>query len=120
MPRIFDNINESLLPALQETLGLSPGSHGSKFRCSNPLSKNDAKAFLDRECRKHRGWTRGYIAVREAIQIAQLIPDTHRIRGVPSFKRFVKLVCNNPLADFQECGAVCNDLAHQAQQLGRG
>ncbi len=98
---------------------LSTGAHRAKFRCSNPLSKNDAKAFLDREFKKHRGRTRRYVDVREAIRIAQLIPDTHRARGIPSFKRFVDLVCSNPLADFQRCGEVCNDLAHQAQQLGR-
>ena len=98
---------------------LSTPAHKSKFKCSSPLSKNDAWAFLDRECKKHRGKTRRYVDVREAIQIVRLIPDTHRARGVPSFKRFVKLVCNNPLADFQQCGDACKDLVYQAQRLGR-
>jgi hypothetical protein len=99
---------------------LSTDAHRATFRCSNPLSKNDAKAFLDRECKKHRGKTRRYVDVREAIQIARLIPDTHRVRSIPSFKRFVRLVCSKPLADFQQCGDACNDLGYQAQRLGRG
>jgi hypothetical protein len=98
---------------------LSTPAHKAKFKCSSPLSKNDAWAFLDREFRKLRGHSRGYVDYREAIQIAQLIPDTHRTRSIPSFKRFVRLVCGNPLADFRQCGDACNDLAHQAQQLGR-
>lgn len=98
---------------------LSTPSHKSKFKCSSPLSKNDAWAFLDREFRKLRGSSRGYMDFREAIQIARLIPDTHHVRTVPSFKRFAKLICNNPLADFRQCGEVCNDLAYQAQRLGR-
>ncbi len=99
---------------------LSTDEHRSKFCCRAPLSKTDAKAFLDRECKKHRGKTRRYVEVREAIQIARLIPDTNRIRRIPSFARFANAVCGNRQAAFQRCGDVCNDLVHQAQQLGRG
>jgi hypothetical protein len=99
---------------------LSTATHKANFKCSFPLGKNDAKAFLDREVKKHRGQTRRYVDVREAIQIARLIPDTHRVRSIPSFKRFARLVCGKPLADFQQCGDACNDLVYQAQQMGRG
>jgi len=98
---------------------LSTPAHKAKFKCSSPLSKNDAKAFLDRECKKHRGKTRRYVDVREAIQIAQLISDTHRVRSIPSFRRFVRLICGEPLADFQQCGDACNDLSFRSRQLGR-
>ncbi|MBI4024627.1 MAG: hypothetical protein HY360_06570 [Verrucomicrobia bacterium] len=98
---------------------LSTSAHKAKFKCASPLSMNDAKAFLDRECKKQRGPARRYVDVREAIQIAQLIPDTHKARRIPSFKRFANLACGNPLANFQQCGDVCNDLVYQAQRLGR-
>jgi len=98
---------------------LSTPAHKAKFKCSSPLSKNDAKAFLDRECKKHRGKTRRYVDVREAIQIAQLISDTHRVRSIPSFRRFVRLICGEPLADFQQGGDACNDLSFRSRQLGR-
>ena len=98
---------------------LSRPAHQAQFKCKDPLGKDDAWAFLDREIRKDRGRSRGYEDFREAIRIARLIPDTHRIQRIPSFKRFAKLVCKNPDAEFQRCGDVCNDLAHQAQQLGR-
>lgn len=98
---------------------LSTKAHKSKFKCRSPMDKHDAKAFLDGVCKQHRGPSRRYVDVREAIQIAQLIPDTKKTRGVPSFCRFADLVCDNPQADFQQCGDVCNDLAYQAHRLGR-
>ena len=99
---------------------LSTDAHKSRFRCSNPLGKNDAKAFLIREFKKVRGRSERYLDYREAIQIVQLMPDTQRLRSIPSFTRFARLVSGNANADFQQCGDVCNDLAYQAQQLGRG
>ena len=98
---------------------LSTAEHKAKFKCSSPTTKKDPKAFLDRECKKHRGRSGYYVEVREAIQIARLIPDTKKIQSIPSYGRFAGLVCGNPQADFQRCGDVCNDLAYQAQQLGR-
>jgi len=98
---------------------LSTPAHKSRFMCSSPLAKNDAKAFLDRECKKHRGTSRRYVDVREAIRIARLIPDTRKIRRVPSFGRFANAVCGNRQADFLQCGDACNDLVYKAQQLGR-
>ena len=98
---------------------LSTRAHKVRFRCKNPLSKTDPKAVLDRECKRYRGNTQRYLAVREAIQIAQCMHDTHRVRRIPSFTRFADLVCTNPRADFQLCGDVCNDLAYRAQQVGR-
>jgi hypothetical protein len=98
---------------------LSTPARKSKFKCNSPLSKDDSWAFLDKECQKHRGKSRPYEDFREAIRIARLIPDTHKTRSIPSFKRFVRLVSGNPLADFQQCGDACNDLVYQAQQLGR-
>lgn len=99
---------------------LSTPERKSKFKCSSPLSKDDSWAFLDKECRKHRGKSRPYEDFREAIRIARLIPDTHKTRSIPSFKRFAECVSGNPLADFQQCGDACNDLVYQAQRLGRG
>ncbi|MEI7900257.1 MAG: hypothetical protein WCK89_08385 [bacterium] len=98
---------------------LSTAAHKSKFKCKTPLDKHDAKAFLDGECKKHRGDYCGYVDVREAIKLSQLIPDTNKVRKVHSFKRFANLVCGNPLADFQQCGDVCDNLVYQAHQLGR-
>jgi hypothetical protein len=98
---------------------LSTAAHKSKFKCKSPLDKHDAKAFLDGECKKQRGRSGCYVDVREAIQIAQRIPDSRKVRSIPSFSRFANLVCGNPQADFQRCGDVCNDLAHKAWQLGR-
>ena len=98
---------------------LSTKAHKVRFRCKNPLSKTDPKAVLDRECKRYRGKSQRYLAVREAIQIAQCIHDTHRVRQIPSFTRFASIVCGNPRADFQLCGDACNDLAYRAQQIGR-
>lgn len=98
---------------------LSTDAHKSKFKCRSPLDKHDAKAFLDGVCKTQRGPSRRYVDVREAIRIAQLIPDTTKIQGIPSYGRFAGLVCGNSNAAFQQCGDVCNDLAYQAQQLGR-
>jgi hypothetical protein len=60
---------------------LSTDAHRSKFRCKTPLSRIDPKAFLDGECRKHRGRSRRYEDFREAIQIVRLIPDS--VSGIP-------------------------------------
>ena len=99
---------------------LSTDAHKSKFKCNAPLSKNDAKAFLDGECRKHRGKTRRYEDFREAIKIARLIPDTSKVQAIPSYCRFSAFVVGNADANFQQAGDACNDLAHQAYMLGRG
>jgi hypothetical protein len=96
---------------------LSTNERRARFKCSKPLSKNDAKAFLDREFKKN-GKSLGYMDFHEAIKIAQLFPDTHRIQRIPSFTRFANLICGNPNANFKLCGKVCNDLAHKARQLG--
>jgi hypothetical protein len=98
---------------------LSTAAHKSNFKCSKPLSKNDAKAFLDGACRQHRGKTRRYEDVREAIQIARLIPDTSKVQAIPSFCRFSRFVTGKAAAGFIESGDACNDLAYQARQLGR-
>lgn len=98
---------------------LSTDAHKLKYKCRSPLDKHDAKAFLDGVCKTQRGPSRRYVDVREAIRIAQLIPDTTKIQGIPSYGRFAGLVCGNSNAAFQQCGDVCNDLAYQAQQLGR-
>jgi len=97
---------------------LSTPAHRSNFRCNSPLTKDDAKAFLDGECRKHRGRSRRYVDFREAIQIAQLIPDTSKIKDVPSFQRFSKLV-SGATDKFKQAGNACDDLAHQAFRMGR-
>jgi hypothetical protein len=98
---------------------LSTDAHKLKYKCRSPMDKHDAKAFLDGVCKTQRGRSRRYVDVREAIQIAQQIPDTTKIQGIPSYGRFAGLVCGNSNAAFQQCGDVCNDLAYQAQQLGR-
>ena len=98
---------------------LSTDAHKSKFKCKSPLSKDDSWAFLDKESRRHRGRSRPYEDFREAIRIARLMPDTTKLQGIPSYGRFAGLVCGNSNAAFQQCGDVCNDLAYQAQQLGR-
>lgn len=98
---------------------LSTESHKSRFKCKSPLSKNDSWSFLDKECRRHRGRSRPYEDFREAIRIARLMPDTTKLQGIPSYSRFANLVCGNPIAEFQRCGDICNNLAYQAQQLGR-
>jgi hypothetical protein len=98
---------------------LSTDARKSKFKCPSPLSKDDAKAYLNSECKKHRGRTRRYVDVREAIQIARLIPDTSKIRKIPSFKRFGHLVSGNVTVRFQQSRESCDDLVHQAHQLGR-
>ena len=99
---------------------LSTDAHREKkFRCSNPLGKADAKAFMIGEFRKVRGKSGRYVDYREAIQIARLMPDTRQLQGIPSFTRFARLVSGKTNADFQLCGDACNDLVYQAQQLGR-
>lgn len=100
---------------------LSTDAHKErKFRCSNPLGKADAKAFLISEFKRVRGKSGRYVDYWEAIQIAQLMPDTRQLQSIPSFTRFARLVSGKMNADFQRCGDVCNDLSYQAQQLGRG
>lgn len=98
---------------------LSTPAHKSRFKCTSPLSKNDAKTYLDGECKKHRGRMRRYVDVREAIQIARLIPDTSKIHRIPSFSRFAALISSKAAAHFQKTGETCDDLVHQAHQLGR-
>lgn len=97
---------------------LSTPAHKTKFKCRSPLDKHDAKAFLDGVCKEHRGRSLRYVDVREAIQIAQQIPDTRKIQGIPSFRRFANFVCGSPRADFKQAGDVCNDLGYQAKRLG--
>jgi len=98
---------------------LSTPEHKSKFKCTSPLTKTDAKAFLDGECRKHRGKTRRYVDFREAIQIAREIPDTSKVGRIPSFDRFSTLISGNAGANFQRPATTCDDLVYQAFQLGR-
>lgn len=98
---------------------LSTAAHKSKFKCANPASKNDAKAFLDGVCKSHRGKSRRYEGVREAIKIARLIPDTSKVQAIPSFCRFSRFVAGVGDAPFKQSGDACNDLAHQALILGR-
>jgi hypothetical protein len=98
---------------------LSKPAHKSKFKCAKPLSKCDPKAFLDGVCKKHRGKSRRYEDVREAIEIARLIPDTSRVQKIQSFCRFSKFVAGNANAPFTQAGGACNDLAYQAHRLGR-
>lgn len=98
---------------------LSTAAHRSKFRCKTPLSRSDPKAFLDGACRKHRGRSRRYEDFREAIQIVRLIPDTSRLRKVPSFTRFGRFITGQHPLDFQQSGDACADLAHQAHRHGR-
>lgn len=98
---------------------LSTDAHRVKFRCSSPLGKSDAKAFLISEFRKVRGKSGRYVDYREAIQIARLMPDTRQLQSIPSFTRFARLVSGRANAAFQRCGDVCKDLTYRAQQLGR-
>ena len=98
---------------------LSTDEHTVRFRCSKPLGKKDAKAFLMKEFAKTRGKAGRYVDYREAIQIVRLMPDTQRLRRIPSFTRFARLVSGNENADFRQRGDVCSDLVYQGQQLGR-
>ena len=97
---------------------LSNAAHKSRFRCPSPLTKTDAKAFLDKECRRHRGRSRRYVDFWEAIRIARLITDTSKLEDIPSFARFSVLV-TGAVTDFQQPGTACNDLAYQASRMGR-
>jgi hypothetical protein len=98
---------------------LSTNARKSKFKCNAPLSKKDPKAFLNAEFRRHRGRSRRYEDVREAIAIARLIRDTSKIRKIQSYRRFSNFVAGNANAHFQQAGDACNDLVHQAYMLGR-
>jgi hypothetical protein len=85
----------------------------------DPASKTDAKAFLNSETVKVRGWRNRYVDYKEAIRIARLWPDTARVKRVESFQRFASLITATKDSDFQMPGDTCNDLAHQASMMGR-
>lgn len=97
---------------------LSKPEHRVKFKAPrDPLSKTDAKAFLNTTFTKLRGSR--YVDYKEAIRLVQRWPDTSRVGAIDSFQRFSKLVTGNAGATFQRAGDECADLVHQAAQMGR-
>lgn len=96
---------------------LVPKSHKDKFSCNKPKQKDDPKAFLNQYFKKRRGKP-GYEDYREAIKIAQYIPDTNRLNRIDSFRRFNKLLTGDPKGQFSSCTDVCKDLVHKTNKFG--
>ncbi len=100
---------------------LSTAERAFKYKVPNKLETKgkDPKAILNGCVKAAPGKQQRYTDYCEAIQLAQLIPDTSRVRAIKSFKRFATLLTGKGDADFQHCGKVCDDLAYQAFKMGR-
>ena len=99
---------------------LSKAAHPCKFQAPKKLDNvTDPKSYLNKAFTSFRGKSRRYEDRIEAIQIIQQWPDLTRVSKVASFRRFASLVAGSESPAFQQCGSVCNDLAHQAARMGR-
>jgi hypothetical protein len=102
------------------TTYLSRPAHPVEFpRIKKPALITDAKAYLNTAVVQVRGRGNRYVDSKEAIRIAQLVPDTKRMGKVESFERFASLITGTTEADFKQAGTACSDLTHRASQMGR-
>ena len=102
---------------------LSTAAHPCNFKAPGKLDKvTDPKAELNKAFVAHRGKSRRYVDWQEAIQLVSRWPDAGKVGKVESFHRFSRMLTGAAKAAapaFHQCGDVCNDLAHQAAQMGK-
>lgn len=97
----------------------SSASHKCKWKGIKYDPNGNAKGELIALSKKHRGHGGRYSDFFEAIRIARLIKTTKNLRSIPSFKRFLKLLTENPNQEFLHDGSVCGNLSHQTAMKGR-
>lgn len=98
---------------------LSRDSHPCKWKGAKFSATTDAKAILNSLCVEYRGRSRRYTDFSEAAKIARAWTTTKKLRKVPSFSRFLKLITGNENAEFLHDGTVCNDLCYDSTMMGR-
>jgi len=97
----------------------STGPHKCKWRGVKYDANGNAKGTLISLSIKHRGQGRRYSDFFEAIRIARLIKTTRKLRTIPSFARFLKLLTGDSNREFLSAGSVCGELTHETAMKGR-